>query len=106
MSSTRIKKNDRVIVIAGNQEGKTGRVLRIDRVKNRVFIEGVNMRKKAMRRKSEQDQGGIIEIEASIAISNVAPVVRVDGKDRPTRVGYRFEDGKKVRYAKRTGEAL
>ena len=103
MSSTRIKKNDRVIVIAGNQEGKTGRVLRIDRVKNRVFIEGVNMRKKAMRRKSEQDQGGIIEIEASIAISNVMLLAK-DGK--PTRVGYRFDNNEKVRYAKRTGEAL
>ena len=103
MKTTRIKKNDQVMVISGNEKGKTGRVLRLDREKGRVFIEGVNMRKKAMRRKSEQDQGGIIEIEGSVALSNVM-VVGKDGK--PSRVGYRFENGEKVRYAKRTGEAL
>lgn len=103
METLRIKKNDQVMVISGNEKGKTGRVLRIDREKNRVFIEGVNMRKKAMRRRSEQDQGGIIEIEGSVALSNVM-VIGKDGK--PTRIGYRFENGEKVRYAKRTGEAL
>lgn len=100
---TKLKKNDTVQVIAGKDKGKTGRLLRIDREKGRVLVEGVNMVKKAQRRRSQNESGGIIEIEAPIHISNVMFVGR-DGK--PTRLAHREEGGEKVRYARRTGETV
>ncbi|HUX51415.1 MAG TPA: 50S ribosomal protein L24 [Spirochaetia bacterium] len=99
----KLKKNDQVKVIAGKEKGKTGRVLRIDRVKGRVLIEGVNMVKKAKKKRSQTDQGGIIEIEAAIHISNVMIVAK---NGEPSRVGYRVENGERVRFAKKTGEVL
>lgn len=100
---TKLKKNDTVQVIAGKDKGKTGRLLRIDREKGRVLVEGVNMVKKAQRRRSQNESGGIIEIEAPIDISNVMYV----GKDgKPTRLGFRIEGGDKVRFARRTGETV
>lgn len=100
---TKLKKNDTVRVISGKDKGKTGRVLRIDPEHNRVLVEGVNMVKKAQRKQRQEDTGGIIEKEAPIAISNVMYV----GKDgKPTRLGQRVEGDRKVRYAKRTGEAV
>ncbi|MCF7940946.1 MAG: 50S ribosomal protein L24 [Spirochaetia bacterium] len=103
MASTRIKKNDTVKVIAGKDKGKTGKVVKIDRTAGRVVVQGVNMVKKAMKKRSQQDKGGIIEIEAPLHISNVA-IVTKDGST--SRIGYKFEDGKKVRFAKKTGEVL
>ena len=99
----KLKKNDQVKVIAGKEKGKTGRVLRIDRVKGRVLIEGVNMVKKAKKKRSQTDQGGIIEIEAAIHISNVMIVAK---NGVPSRIGYKVENGERVRYAKKTGELL
>ena len=100
---TKLKKDDTVMVVAGKDKGKTGRVLRIDREKGRVLVEGVNMVKKAQRKRSQEETGGIIEKEAPIAVSNVMFV----GKDgRPTRLGYRIEGNEKVRFAKKTGETV
>ena len=97
---TKLKKNDTVTVIAGKDKGKTGRILRIDRVAGRVLVEGVNMVKKAQRKQRQDDTGGIIEKEAPIAISNVMFV----GKDgKPSRLGFRTEGGEKVRFSKKTG---
>lgn len=100
---TKLKKNDTVQVIVGKDKGKTGRLLRIDREKGRVLVEGVNMVKKAQRRRSQNESGGIIEIEAAIDISNVMYVAK-DGK--PGRLGYRVEGGEKVRFVRRTGETV
>ncbi len=71
MAKAKIKRNDTVVVITGAQKGKRGRVLRVDRARERVFVEGVNLRKKAQRRSADQPQGGIIELECPIHISNV-----------------------------------
>lgn len=102
-NTSRIRKNDQVMVIAGKDKGKTGRVLRVDREAGRVLVEGINIVKKAMRKKSQNDRGGIVEIEAPVHMSNVMPVTK---SGKPTRVGYRVENGKKVRVAKATGEVL
>ncbi|MFA6844149.1 MAG: 50S ribosomal protein L24 [Sphaerochaetaceae bacterium] len=100
----RLKKEDTVKVIAGKDKGKTGRILSIDHDNERIVIQGVNMVKKTMKKKNQQDKGGIIEIEAPLAVSNVAYVLK-DGKT--TRIGYKFDDnGKKVRFAKKTGEVI
>lgn len=99
----KLKKDDQVKVIAGKDKGKTGRVLRVDRVKGRVLVEGVNMVKKAMKKKRQEDQSGIIDIEASIHISNVMALAN---NGQPTRLGYRIQNGEKVRIAKKTGEVL
>ncbi|MCK9348522.1 MAG: 50S ribosomal protein L24 [Sphaerochaetaceae bacterium] len=100
----RLKKNDTVKVISGKDKGKTGRILSINHDAERVVVQGVNMVKKTMKKKNQQDKGGIIEIEAPLSVANVAYVLK-DGKT--TRIGYKFDDnGKKVRYAKKTGEVI
>jgi large subunit ribosomal protein L24 len=109
-----IKTGDTVVVIAGGDQfavdkkgvktRKTGRVLKINREKNTVLIEGVNMVKKHQRPTSANDKGGIIDIPAPIHASNVALVDPKTGA--PTRVGYRVENGVKVRYAKKSGQTL
>ncbi|NVP24160.1 50S ribosomal protein L24 [Treponema phagedenis] len=98
----KIKKNDTVEVIAGKDKGKRGMVLRVLPSSNRVIVQGLNMQKKAMRRKSQQDRGGIMEIETPIHVSNVMIV----GKNGPTRIGYKMEGDKKIRICRKTGEAL
>lgn len=103
MGNIKLKKNDTVKVIAGKEKGKTGKIVKIDRENDRVIVQGVNMVKKAMRKKNQQDKGGIVEIEAPIHVSNVAALVK-DGST--SRLGYKLEDGKKVRFAKKTGEVL
>ena len=100
---TKLKKDDTVIVIAGKDKGKTGRVLRIDRVRGRVVVEGVNMVKKAQRARSQNEQGGIIEVESALHISNVMYLGK-DGKG--TRLGYRMNGAEKQRYAKSGGETV
>ncbi len=100
----RIKKGDTVCVISGKDKGKSGQVLKMLREKNRVIVQGVNLVKKHQRQTMSQ-QGGIIQKEASLHISNVAHVDPASQK--PTRVGYKFlEDGRKVRIAKRSGETI
>lgn len=103
MSKTKIKKNDTVKILAGKDKGKTGKVLKVDRENDRVVIQGVNLVKKAMKKRSQQDKGGIIELEAPLHISNVA-VVTKDGST--SKIGYKFEQGKKVRISRKTGEVL
>ena len=100
----KIRKGDRVTVITGREKGKTGEVLRVQRAADRVLVQGVNMIKRHQR-PTGMTPGGIIEKEAPVHISNVA---LIDPKsDRPTRVGYRVDDaGRKVRVAKRSGEAI
>ena len=100
----KIKKGDRVIVISGRDKGKTGDVLKVTPVKNRAIVQGVNMIK-LHQRPSQTVQGGIVEKEASIDISNLA---HIDPKDQQaTRVGFKvLEGGRKVRFAKRSGEVI
>ena len=98
----RLKKNDTVRIIAGKDKGRTGKIIQIDPVKERVIVQGANMVTKTMKKRNAQDKGGIMEVEAPIHVSNVQLV----SKDKVSRVGYRMENGKKVRYAKKTGEVL
>ena len=98
----RLKKNDTVKIIAGKDKGLTGKIIQIDPVKERVIVQGRNMVTKTMKKKNPQDKGGIMEVEAPIHVSNVQLV----SKDKVSRVGYRIENGKRIRYAKKTGEVL
>ena len=104
MAKLKVKKGDTVIVITGRDKGKTGSVLRVDPGACRVVVQGVNMVKRHTRPGAGQT-GGIVEKEAGIHISNVA---HIDPKSsQPTRVGYKMlADGRKVRFAKRSGEVL
>ena len=99
----KIKKGDTVQVTTGNDAGKTGRVIKVYLNKDRVVVEGVNIVKKHARPTQDNPQGGIIEKESSIHISNIMLVV--GGK--PARVGFKLlENGKKVKFAKSTGEVI
>jgi large subunit ribosomal protein L24 len=106
----RIRKDDTVVVIAGKDRGKTGRVLRTEPGRSRLYVEGLNMVKRHTRPRSVKDTqkaqaSGIIDKEGPIHISNVMLVDPTDNK--PTRVGMRSgDDGERVRYAKRTGKAI
>jgi large subunit ribosomal protein L24 len=99
----RVKKNDEVRVIAGKEKGKNGRVLKVDQIKGRVLVEGVNLVKKALRKKKQNDRGGIIEVEAPLHVSNVMVLCKKCG---PVRTGYKFENDKKVRVCKKCGEVV
>ncbi len=98
----RLKKDDTVKILNGKDKGLTGKIVKVDPVNERVIVQGANMVMKTMRKKNAQDKGGIMEVEAPIAASNVALV----SKGGVSKVGYKMENGKKVRYAKKTGEAL
>ncbi len=100
----RIRKDDTVEVIAGKDKGKRGTVVRVITKKDAVIVSGVNIVKKAMKKRSQQDQGGIVEIEAPLNISNVGIVCKKCG--RPVRIGYKFEGDKKVRVCRKCGETL
>jgi large subunit ribosomal protein L24 len=100
----KIKRGDRVVVVSGRDRGKQGEVLRMVRKDDRLIVQGVNMIKRHTR-PSAGNPGGIVDKEASIHISNVAHID--PSTNRPTRVGYKLlEDGRKVRFAKRSGEVL
>ncbi|MEB3103457.1 50S ribosomal protein L24 [Ferviditalea candida] len=100
-----VKKDDTVIVISGKDKGKKGRVIAAFPRENRVLVEGVNMIKKHAKPSQQNPQGGILNQEAPIHVSNVMPVDPKSGK--PTRVGYKvLDNGNKVRVAKRSGEVL
>ena len=105
MAKLHIKKDDTVYVLAGDDKGKTGRVLSIDAKKNRAIVEGVNMVSKSTKPNAQHPQGGIIEIEAPIHLSNLNVV---DPKTKkPTRVGFKVDDkGNKVRVSKKSGEEI
>lgn len=103
MSKLHIKKGDTVYVNAGNDKGKTGRVLRVLVSKNRAVVEGLNMVSKSAKPSAKHPQGGIIKMEAPIHVSNLNLLDPKSGK--PTRVGRRKnEEGKTVRYSKKSGE--
>ena len=105
MSKLHIKKGDTVYVNAGNDKGKTGRVLRVLVSKNRAGVEGLNMVSKSAKPSAKHPQGGIIKMEAPIHVSNLNLLDPKSGK--PTRVGRRKnEEGKTVRYSKKSGEEI
>lgn len=105
MSKLHIKKGDTVYVNAGNDKGKTGRVLRVLVSKNRAVVEGLNMVSKSVKPSAKHPQGGIIKMEAPIHVSNLNLLDPKSGK--PTRVGRRKnEEGKTVRYSKKSGEEI
>ena len=100
----KIRKGDKVVVRAGRDKGKRGDVLKVLPAEHRVIVQGVNVVKRHTK-PSQQGPGGIVEKEASIHMSNVAQVDPKDGS--ATRVGFKFlDDGRKVRYAKRSGEVI
>ncbi len=99
----KIKKNDQVQIMAGKDRGKSGRVLRVDREQGRVVVEGLNMVKKAIRPRGQNQKGGITSVEAALAISNVQIVCKKCG---PTRIGLRMEKEQKVRFCKKCGGEL
>jgi large subunit ribosomal protein L24 len=100
-----IKKGDTVVVIAGNNKGKKGRVLEVITNKERALVEGVNMMKKSTKPNAKSPQGGIIEKEAPVHISNLMVFDAKAGK--PTRVGRRLNaEGNLVRYSKKSGEEI
>lgn len=105
MAKFHIKKGDTVFINAGDDKGKTGRVLKVDTKKNRAIVEGRNMITKRTKPSAQHPQGGMVHKEASIHISNLNPVDPKTGT--PTRVGRRRnDDGKLERYAKKSGELL
>ena len=105
MSKLHIKKGDTVYVLAGEDRGKTGRVLSVLAAKGRAIVEGVNIVSKRCKPSAKHPQGGIIKMEAPIQISNIALIDPKSGK--PTRVGFRKNDkGVTVRYSKKSGEEI
>jgi large subunit ribosomal protein L24 len=104
MAGLKIKKGDRVVVLSGKDRGKEGTVLVALPTEGKVIVEGVATAKRHRKARSATDTGGIVDKNMPIPVSNVAVVSPKDGK--PTRVGFKFEDGKKVRICKRTGVEL
>jgi large subunit ribosomal protein L24 len=102
--AAKIKKGDRVVVLAGKDKGKAGEVIQVMPKESRVIVSGVNMVKRHTA-PSQVNAGGIVEKEAALHVSNVAHADPKDGK--PTRVGFKVIEGdRKVRYAKRSGEVI
>ena len=102
MATLKIKKGDTVKVIAGKDANSEGKVLSVDAKKGKVVVEGINMITKHAKPSQANPNGGIVQKEAPIDISNVMLVV----KGKATRVGFKMENGKKVRFAKSTGEVI
>jgi large subunit ribosomal protein L24 len=101
--STKLKKDDMIHVISGREKGKQGKIVRIDLAKGRAIVQGLNMVKKAMKKKSQNDRGGIIEIEAPIRLCNMMIMCKKCG---PTRLGYKIEGDAKKRVCRKCGEVL
>lgn len=104
MKKFKLKKNDKVVVVSGKDKGKQGIILKVITKTNKVIVDGINQVKKH-EKASMKSQGGIVTKDAPISISNVA---YLDPKEsKPTKIGYKFlEDGKKVRFAKLSGEII
>jgi large subunit ribosomal protein L24 len=99
-----LRRNDLVVIISGNHKGKQGRVMRVLRETNQVIVQGLNLRFKHLKRSQKNPQGGRVELEAPLHVSKVQ---LVDPKvNKPTRIGFRVEDGRKVRYSKKSGEPV
>jgi large subunit ribosomal protein L24 len=101
--ASRLRKNDQVQIMTGKDRGKSGRVVKVDHAKGRAVVEGLNMVKKAMKKKGQQQQGGISTVEAAIHLSNLQLVCKKCG---PTRVGYKLEGERKVRVCRKCGGEL
>jgi large subunit ribosomal protein L24 len=102
--AAKIKKGDKVVVLTGRDKGRTGEVVQVMPKEERALVRGVNLVKRHQRQTANQE-GGIISKEASIHLSNIAVADPKDGK--PTRVGFKFlDDGRKVRFAKRSGDLI
>jgi len=102
----KIRKGDRVKVIAGRSKGKVGDVLRVLPTEQRVVVSGVNVIKRHTK-PSRTGEGGIIEREAAIHVSNVALLDPKSSENKPTKIGFKFlEDGRKVRFARASGETI
>jgi len=99
-----VKTGDKVKVIAGKDKGKEGVVVKTLAAKDRVVVEGVNIVKKHQKPNNQYPQGGIVELEAPIHVSNVQ--LLDPSTNEPTKIGYKLEDGKKVRFAKKSGTTL
>ena len=109
MPKMKIRKGDRVMVIAGRDYGKQGEVIRVLPDENRVVIQGVNLRKRHQKAKTQAEQSQIVSFEAPIHASNVAHIdpASEPGKPKPTRVFYKtLDDGRKVRAARKSGELI
>jgi large subunit ribosomal protein L24 len=105
MAKRKIKKDDEVVVLTGRDKGRRGTVKKVNVKDDRLIVDGINMLKRHVGPSQTEPQGGIQEREAAIHISNVALIDPAE--NMPTRVGYRvLEDGRKVRYAKRSGEVI
>lgn len=104
MGKLKIKSGDKVVVTAGDHKGTEGKILRVFLEKNKAIVEGVNMVKKHEKPSAANPQGGITEKEAPIHISNLSLLDPKSGE--ATRVGYRMEDGKKVRFAKKSNQEV
>lgn len=104
MAKLKVKKGDKVVVLAGRDKGKNGEILKVFPDENRALVQGVNLVRRHQKQSASQE-GGIITKEAAIHISNLAIEDPKDGS--PTRVGYKvLDDGRKVRFAKRSGELI
>ena len=103
MGKLKIKTGDSVRVIAGDHKGSEGKIVKVLLEKNKVIVEGVNMVKKHMKPSAQSPQGGIVEKEASIQISNLSLLT---SKGETTRIGYKMEEGKKVRFSKKSNEVI
>ena len=103
MGKIKVKTDDNVIVIAGEHKGSEGKVVTVIRDQNKAIVKGVNLIKKHSKPSAQNPQGGIIEKEAPIHISNLS-LITADGE--ATRVGFRMEDENKVRFAKKNNEVL
>lgn len=99
----KIHKNDTVQVITGKDKGKRGQIVRVIPKKDAIIVSGVNIVKKAMKRRNAQEQGGIVELEAPLNISNVAIICKKCG---PTRVGYKIVGDEKTRICRKCGEKI
>ena len=103
--AAKIKKGDRVVVLAGRDKGRTGEVRSVSPTAGRAIVEGVNLVKRHTKPSAQNAEGGILTKEASIDLSNLALADPKDG--RPTRVGFKvLDDGRKVRFAKRSGDLI
>ena len=100
---TKLRRDDTVKIVSGKDRGKTGKVLRINTDSGRVIVQGLNMVRKAIKARKQNDKGGIIDVEAALDISNVMIVCKKCG---PTRIGFALEKKEKKRICRKCGEAL
>jgi large subunit ribosomal protein L24 len=102
-AKVKLRKNDVVKVISGREKGKTGRILRIDREKMRALVEGLNMVKKAVKQRKQNEKGGITSVEAPLSVSKLMIVCKKCG---PTRIGYKIDGDAKKRVCRKCGGEL